>query len=375
MKLAIVIGTHAEFLKMMPLMLELEKQKIKYFLIATGQHDLNKQRIEFKIKTACIYLDKREGFKSNTGNAIKFAIKSITPLTDVLSALKPDFVLYHGDTMSTVIAAIATRKAHLIGVHVEAGLRSKNLLEPFPEEIARIIADRLCDIAFAPSKKSVARLANKKYKYCVGNTVFDSIKIVEKNKLFLKKLEGKEKEFALASIHRHENIKSRERMLKIINILKASPHPVRWYLHKNTEAKLAEYEINLTKIPGQKIIIKAPVSYSMFLALIENSSLVFTDGGSMQEECAYFDKPCVILRMNTEREELVHRKQFLSKLSIKRTKEWLYYLGLVKFTVLENSVFVNPYYKKDTSKQIIAILLQIHNKYVPVIHNIEETKK
>lgn len=155
-KIAIVIGTKAELIKCMPIMLELQKQKKDYWFIHTGQHSLKGACGEFGIKKPNFILSQEPEISTKfwsriNKNSLFWFFSTIFKIKRLLRKIKPKYVLYHGDTMSTAAAAIASSKLLNSGkiwknVHLEAGLRSGSLFEPFPEEISRKISDKFSDI-------------------------------------------------------------------------------------------------------------------------------------------------------------------------------------------------------------------------------------
>ena len=348
-KYYIILGTKAELIKMVPIFLEFDKRKIDYCFIHTGQHDFGELLKTFKIRTPDIILNQTNGFSGNTGGALSWAIQTFKELYSILKKERGQFIIYHGDTQSTAIAAGVALLTGNRGVHVEAGLRSGNLREPFPEEGVRRIVDLISNVCFTPSEKCSARLKYKQNVFNVGNTVYDTIKCLNLDKKYKKP----KKQYAVCTIHRHENIKSRERMIKILNILDKCPIEVRWYMHENTRKKLEEYDLLQTIKNNNIIIIPEKLDYFSFIPEFAKSSLIITDGGGMSDEAAYFKVPALLLRMNTEREELINSScQILSELSVEDVEMWMKFLLASYETDFEN----NPYYKENSSKLIIDIL-------------------
>jgi len=270
-------------------------------------------------------------------------------------------VLYHGDTMTTFTASLASSRLFnpfkkYKNVHLEAGLRSFDIFEPFPEEISRRVAGMFSKVLFAPSALSKHHLRKKRNKeiHVVGNTVIDSalyaLELAKKKKV---KILSKKK-FALITVHRHENIKSKERLEKIVEILSVLPIPSYFAMHDNTEAKLKQFGLYKKLMQNKNIKIMPAMDYPSFIAQMEKCSLIVCDGGSMQEESLIFGKPCVVLRMATERQEgLKTNFQFLSKLDVEKTKEKIKEYLSPKFKIKK---FKNPYGEKGVSKKVVEIL-------------------
>jgi UDP-N-acetylglucosamine 2-epimerase (non-hydrolysing) len=352
-----IIGTRAELIKCFPLMQEMTKNKISYYFIHTGQHDLSKLCKKFKIRQPDIILTmppkSTSKFFGKTGKAIIWNLKLVFKIRKELKKIKNlNYVFYHGDTMTTTSAAIASSKLFnpskkYKNVHLEAGLRSENLFEPFPEEISRKIADKFSDILLAVSTRAENNLKKEHCKgkiIVVGNTVVDSAKIALK----LAKKQKLPKKFAIITVHRHENIKSKERLEKIVEIITSVSIPCYFSLHDNTKNKLKEFNL-LKKITSNKNIkLLKNLEYPEFIYLISKCSLILTDGGSIQEESLVFKKPCILLRKSTERQEgLTTGINYLSKLDVEKTKEKIDdYLNLNTLT------FENPYGEKVSEKII-----------------------
>ena len=362
--IAIIIGTKAELIKCMSLMRELEKIKKGYWFIHTGQHPLGKACEEFSVKKPDFILSPEPKISTKFWSKInRFSILwfllMIFKIKNKIREIKPKYVIYHGDTMSTAAASIGSSRMlnsrkKWKNVHLEAGLRSGSIWEPFPEEISRQISDRFSDILFAVSKRSENNLTKLKGKKIIntGNTIVDSAQIAYE--IGKKKKIKIPKEYALINIHRHENLRSRKRMASIVEILKLIKVRAIWPLHDNTEYHLKKYGLMESIKKIKNIEITELTNYPKFIFLIANCKYLVTDGGSIQEESLVFKKPCVILRKRTERQEglstginfLVGVNVSLASSVIKAIEE-----GKVK---AKN--FVNPYGKPGLSKNILNIL-------------------
>ncbi len=364
MKIAIILGTRAEFIKMFPVMRELQKQKIPYQFIHTGQHSLFDLCEIFGTKKPDVILspepDTSSKFNAKESEAIKWIIKIVFKIKKELRKL-PDlkYVLFHGDTISTLSASIGSSRLlnpfkKYKNVHVEAGFRNEKLLETFPEEITRRIVTFFSEILIAPSKQ--AELNLKKYKrkkgINLGNTNLDSVdygmKIAEK-----RNFRPFGEKFSLISIHRHENLKSEERMKKIVEILLSLEIPSYFLLHDNTKNQLMKFGLYHKLLENKNIKIIKPIDYISMVYQISKCELLIVDGGSLQEESLIFSKPCIILRNETEREGLESNFQFLSMLDIEKTKEKIKEYLSKDYKVED---FKNPYGKKGVSKKIVDIL-------------------
>lgn len=363
--IAIVIGTKAELIKCMPVMLELQKQKKGYWFVHTGQHSLGAACEDFGIKKPDFVLSKEPDrstkfwSKINRVSLLWFFAMNFK-IRRLLRTMRPKYVVYHGDTMSTAAAAIASSKLFnrnklWKNVHLEAGLRSGSLSEPFPEEISRQISDTFSDILLAVSDYSEGNLRRQGLRGKIiktGNTVVDSSLIAYQQ---AKKTKRKKfSNYVLINIHRHENINNRERMTKIIKILKAVKIKGIWPLHANTAKFIEKYGL-VSEVKSMKNIkITSLIDYKEFIFLLANCKYVVTDGGSIQEESLVFKKPCIILRKRTERQEgLSTGINFLTGLNVGLTKKLITDLEANKIKIRS---FKNPYGEKGLSKKIVSIL-------------------
>lgn len=360
--IAIIIGTKAEMIKTVPIMLELEEQGKDYWFIHTGQHPLGKACDEFGVKKPDFVLSTEPEISTKfwskvNRNSLFWFIGMILKLKRLIKKIKPKYVLYHGDTMSTAAGAISTSqllnlKKDWKNVHLEAGLRSGSLLEPFPEEISRRICDKFSDILFAVSDITKKNL--EKYNKIVintGNTILDSAAFAYKK---ADKRRVTNKEYALINIHRHENLNSRERLSRIVEIINHVGIESIWPLHDNTKLFLEKYRL-MEKIKNNKKVKIVPLTdYFNFISMIANCKYLITDGGSIQEESLVFKKPCIILRERTERIEGMQTGiNFLTKLDIKESLEKI---KEIEENKIKRVYFKNPYGEEGVSKRIIEIL-------------------
>ena len=364
-KIAIIIGTRAELIKMFPIMLELKKQKIDYVFIHTGQHSIQNLCDLLGVKTPDVILSKEpttsSKFNTQESKAVQWAFRMILNIKRELKNFSNlQYILCHGDTLSTACASVASSKLlnpfkKYQSVHLESGLRSFSNQDPFPEEIIRKIVTKFSDILIAPSRQSKLNLKKYKNKRVIqlGNTILDSVyyatRISKKQNL---KPFGKR--FALVTIHRHENIKSKERLSRIVDILCSISIPVYFSLHDNTKYKLIEFGLYNQLKSNPNINFVKNIDYVSFIYQMSKCNLIICDGGSMQEESLIFKKPCIILRKNTERQEgLETNFQYLSNLNIQKTKEKVNEYLNPKFKI---KTFENPYGKIGISKKIVRML-------------------
>lgn len=360
MRICVIIGTRAELIKTVPFLSELEKSDIDYTFLSTGQHDLESLCEDFGISKPDKVLskapEKSSRFNTSTNKALLWNVGLIWKLIKELRKMRFDYVIYHGDTMSSALAAFSTSRfffpfKRFKSVHIESGLRSGSLLEPFPEEISRRVADFFSDILFAVSEKSESNLSLYKWMgkriYNIGNTIIDSANLAMN---LAKNIQ--ESDFGVVTVHRHENLKSKERMESIVDILEGSPKKLLFFLHDNTKKSLKEYNLFERLKDGPNIDIRDLLSYPDFLSYLSNSEIVYTDGGSIQEESFIFKVPCILLRNHTERKEgLESDLNFLSRFDVEETIKRAREMVDEDFRKVKN-----PYGEKGVSKRILRIL-------------------
>lgn len=365
MTIAIVIGTNAELIKTVPVMKELSRRRIRYVFISTGQHKMEHTCKLFRVRKPDAELtkppEKSSKFFTKALKAIFWNFFIVPLIWLELRQIKDlRYVLYHGDTMSAASTAIASSRLlnpwkRYQNVHLEAGLRSGSIWEPFPEELSRKICDRFSDVLFAVSEGTVRNLRKEKLKgqvVQIGNTVIDAVHLA----LSLKpKVEIPKGDYCVVNSHRHENLTSRERMGKIVTIIESAGVPVIWPLHDNTRQKLEEYGLmgRLEKNPN--ISITPLVTYADFAHLLKNCKYILTDGGSIQEESLELRKPCILLRNYTERDEgLATGINFLTHLDVTYARRLIM---KIESGELQTKDFKNPYGQKGVSKKAVDYLV------------------
>lgn len=368
--IAIVIGTKAELIKCMPVMLELQNQRKEYWFIHTGQHSLGKACEDFGIKKPDFVLSKEperstKFWSKVNRNSLVWFLGMIFKIRTLIRKLGPRYVIYHGDTMSTAAASIGSSKPlnskkKWKNVHLEAGLRSGSLLEPFPEEISRQISDRFSDILLAVSDFSEQNLIKQGLRgkiVKIGNTIVDSSLIAYQNSK--KKKRKKVSGYALINIHRHENINNKKRLVKIIEILKAVKTKGIWPLHANTARFIEKFGLVGEVKSMKNIEVISLIDYEDFIFLLANCKYLIADGGSIQEESLVFKKPCIILRKKTERQEgLSTGINFLTNLNVNYAKK---VIEDIESNKIKPTMFKNPYGERGVSKKIVSLLIPDEN--------------
>ncbi|MCH2533962.1 MAG: UDP-N-acetylglucosamine 2-epimerase (non-hydrolyzing) [Bdellovibrionales bacterium] len=304
MKIITVVGARPQFIKAAVVSRAFNQHKnINELIIHTGQHyDQNMSDIffeEMSIPKPNFYL--KVGGKTHgsmTGQMLE-------KIEEVLLQEKPHLVLVYGDTNSTISGALAAAKLHIPVAHVEAGLRSFNM--SMPEEINRILTDKISNVLFCPSETSKNNLllegTNTKKIEVVGDVMYDAViyylrKAVPSNNI--KSLISKN--YFLATIHRAENTDNEINLSNIFEALReiSKLENIILPLHPRTKKFIDTYNIDT-----QGITLIEPVGYYDMLLLLNNSNGVFTDSGGLQKEAYFLSKPCITLRGETEWTETV----------------------------------------------------------------------
>ena len=307
MKLAIVVGTRPEIIKMAPVVRACQARGVPFVLLHTGQHYSFEMDGVFFAELGLPAPD--ANLEIGPGTQIHQVASALRGLEPVLAAHRPDVVLVEGDTNSVLAAALAANKAGIALGHVEAGLRSHD--RRMPEEINRILTDHLADHLFAPTEPARATLLGEGIAESrvtvTGNTVVDELERQRERacrpEVFAR--HGVEPgRFALATLHRAENVDDPARLRGILRGLAAVAErmalPVLAALHPRTAARLAERGETAA---GLRVL--PPLGYLDFLGLHAGARLMLTDSGGLQEEACCLGVPCVTLRDNTERPESV----------------------------------------------------------------------
>ena len=308
MKIAVVLGTRPEIIKMAPVIRELGRRKASFFILHTGQHySYNLDRVFFE---QLGLPQARYNLEVGSGSHAEETAKILTGVEKILQEETPDAVLVEGDTNSVLAGALAATKLHIKVGHVEAGLRSYD--RQMPEEINRTLTDHCSDFLFAPTGKAKAILLGEGISedkiFVTGNTIVDaiyqSLEIAGEKGNTLDTLNSKPKEYFLVTLHRQENVDNQARFASILEGLDkvaTSFHlPVIYPIHPRSRKMMSEFHLeprNLTLID--------PVDFFAFLQLESNARLILTDSGGVQEEACILRVPCVTLRDNTERPETI----------------------------------------------------------------------
>lgn len=354
-KIAIILGTRPEIIKLASIIRYCQSKNLDYFIIHTNQHyspELDKIFFEeLELPNAKYHLNVGSHSHGKQTGLMLERIEKIL-ITD-----KPNIVLVEGDTNSVLAGALAASKLHIPIGHVEAGLRSYDHF--MPEEINRIITDKISDFLFAPTEKSANILKKEGFPqetiYITGNTIVDAVyqhaDLAEKKSSILNKLSLKEKEYFLATLHRAENVDHQERLKIIIDSLNnlAKQKPIILPLHPRTKKMMQNFNLKF----AQNIVVTEPLGYLDFLSLEKNTALIITDSGGVQEEACILGVPCVTMRDNTERPETVE----VGANCIATIKEGAIEKAAEKMLNTTKS-WQNPFGDGNAGKKIVDIVLR-----------------
>ncbi|CAN5908392.1 UDP-N-acetylglucosamine 2-epimerase (non-hydrolyzing) [soil metagenome] len=306
-RLACVVGTRPEVVKMAPVVLRLRRPGSGFdvCVLATGQHRelLDVALADFGLKADADLALMRPG-----QSLAELTARALTALTDWLDQESPDFVLAQGDTTTVLAAALACQYARIPFGHVEAGLRTGDPGSPFPEEMNRVVAGQLAEIHFAPTASARRNLLREGIApgsvHVVGNPVIDALRMIADREVRLP-LAPTGKRFLLVTTHRRESFGAPlEGICQALTLLvrRFEDLSVVFPVHPNPKVR-AVVEARLGGIDRVHLI--DPVGYAGFVGLMKAAALILTDSGGVQEEAPALGKPVLVLRDRSERPEAI----------------------------------------------------------------------
>jgi len=309
MKIAVIIGTRPEIIKMSPILEQIENNDLDNILIHMGQHYDYEMSEQFFLDLDLKKPDYNIGVGSDShGKQTATMIKSIEK---ILLDENPDFIMVQGDTNTVLAGALTASKLHIPVGHVEAGLRSFD--KTMPEEINRQITDICSTIFFVPTEESAINLLFENVDphniFITGNTIVDAclrnLKIAEKKSNIISRL-GLSEDILTITLHRAENVDNPVRLENIIEALILLDNiTIIFPVHPRTMKSLKRFELYNKLESANHIKLIEPLGYLDFLLLLSKSKLIMTDSGGLQEEAITLNIPCMTLRYNTERPETV----------------------------------------------------------------------
>ena len=311
MKVMTIFGTRPEAIKMAPVVKELLKHKeIETKVCLTAQH---REMLDQVVDLFHLPVDYDLDIMKSGQTLYDITARVLRGLEEVLSKEKPDYVLVHGDTTTTFTAALAAFYQQIKVAHVEAGLRTGNLLSPWPEEANRQLTGVLANVNFAPTETARQNLLRENKKdssiFVVGNTVIDALLHTVKKDYHFEDSEieaiEEHKRVILVTTHRRENLGDPMHHVyrALRRLVEAIPDTeVVFPVHRNPKVREAVEE-ELEGIKGIHLV--DPMEYEPFTNLMARSAIVLTDSGGIQEEAPSLGKPVLVLRDTTERPEAV----------------------------------------------------------------------
>ena len=307
--LVFVIGTRAQLIKVAPVIVACERRGMQATLLMTGQHQETMQDLveEFSIRSPqvqALVAAERQTIRSLMlwlPQAYRGVKKQLSLLA---GANGRPYVLVHGDTLSTLLGAFAARRCKARVVHLESGLTSGRLLDPFPEELCRRLVFRMTDVAMCPDSVAAEHMKKNHRAHVVntgGNTILDAVALAGVEEVLATTREP----YVVASLHRFQNIYSPRRLQHLVSLICriGENYPVHFVLHPATRKRL-ESDGLMTQLAQNKAVRLLPrMGYREFLRLTAGAACVLTDGGSNQEELAALGVPTVVMRERTERQD------------------------------------------------------------------------
>ena len=363
MKVAVVFGTRPEAIKMAPVVKELERRKLGHLTIVTAQH---REMLDQILGVFGIEPEYDLDIMQHDQDLFYITTAVLSEIKPVLLKEKPDVILVQGDTTTTFATSLAAFYLRIPVGHVEAGLRTWNKLNPYPEELNRQLTTRLAEFHFAPTEWAKNNLLQEGVKedaiFVTGNTVIDALlMIVDPAYQFtqppLSEIDFAKRRVLLLTSHRRENFGE-----PMVNIFSACRHLVEqnpdvelvYPVHPNPNVRKTANEILAGKT---RIHLIEPMEYRPFVQLMSKCELILTDSGGVQEEAPSLGKPVLVLRKTTERPEAIEAgtaklvgtdKQQIIEVAQKLLSD--------RSAYLEMATRANPYGDGKSAGRIIDIL-------------------
>jgi UDP-GlcNAc3NAcA epimerase len=356
-KIITVLGARPQFIKASVVSHAIANTHgLSEVLVHTGQHfDVNMSDVFFKE----LGINKPKYFLGIHGGTHGVMTgRMLEAVEQVLIDEKPDIVLVYGDTNSTLAGALSAAKLNIPVAHVEAGLRSFNLA--MPEEVNRILTDRISKWLFTPTQTATSNLQREGYDEDkiieVGDVMYDVAlhhgSRVKPNTGLMSQLGLTEKNYLLATIHRQENTDHPLRLKAIVDALieTAKKIPVVWPLHPRTRSVLGKAGLLDTLAKQVKLI--EPIGYLDMVQLEKFASLIATDSGGVQKEAFFYQVPCVTLRDETEWVELIDTGW--NRLAAPNNSEFI--LSAIQSSLGQLGKIVKPYGDGKSAEKIATVL-------------------
>lgn len=306
-RLAVVIGTRPEAIKLMPLIVAARAAAFEVLIVRTGQHrDLVDQLMsEFGLEA-----DVDLGVMQPQQDLAHVMSRSVSGLSELFAKRRPDWVIVQGDTTTTFAGALAAFYNGIALGHVEAGLRTGNLQAPFPEEANRSMTARIGSLHFAPTPQARANLISEGIPderiVVAGNTGIDALRLtIERSADAPVALQRPRGRYVLVTVHRRETHgAAMHRICDALHRLHEDHPDLHIWIPMHPSPAVRPLIIQLLG-RHKNVLLTEPLGYAAFVMALANAALVLTDSGGIQEECAALGKPVIVLRAETERAESV----------------------------------------------------------------------
>ena len=377
----LIVGARPNFMKMAPLYRELSLYSNRYEpqIIHTGQHyDEKMSKLFFNdlaMPEPSAYLNVGSGTQ---GKQTARIIERYEEL--ILAGDKPDLVIVAGDVNSTIACALVAKKLYIPVAHLEAGLRSYD--DRMPEEINRVLTDRISDILLTPSLDANNNLEKEGIEpekiYFVGNIMIDSLvahqKKAENSNIFHQLNMLPKEEYALVTLHRPSNVDEYEGLKMLLTSLEKIGRKIKiiFPMHPRTRKNIYDLGLSSCLNTNSDVIFTDPLGYLDFLKLEINAKFILTDSGGIQEESTYFGVPCLTLRENTER-----------PITITEGTNQLVDLNVESIVnsareIIEGKVKkgkIPKYWDGKTAERVVKVLNEWFEKREEATENTEDTEK
>ncbi|MCS6955745.1 MAG: UDP-N-acetylglucosamine 2-epimerase (non-hydrolyzing) [Candidatus Calescibacterium sp.] len=366
MRYCFAVGTRPELIKTAPVIREFKKNNQEVIVLSTSQH---KELLNMANKVFNISFDYDLDIMKPNQDLFDISVNVLSKIKNFFEKMAPDYVFVQGDTTTAFIIALSSFYYQNIKVcHIEAGLRSFDKFQPFPEEINRKLISVVADYHFCPTVLSSQNLRKENIKdnvFITGNTVVDALLSIDPliNTIDIEKIYNVNKNsYILVEVHRRESFggKMVEIMESINEIQRITGVPVLFPVHYNPNVRKPAFEI---LSPNKNIKLIEPVDYLTMLSLIKNAKIIITDSGGIQEEAPTYKTPVIVVRNKTERPEGIKYKFIIiagtsKKQIIEKTIKYFNHKDkLIKLDV------PNPYGDGLASERILNVILK--NKYIP----------
>lgn len=317
------IGTTAELIKVLPVMRELAARGQRYDIVASGQNDLSNSELfeHAGLPRPVLVLNRTLKRKTAIGLALWFVTTFFRGLANLPKLFRgldraSTVLIVHGDTVSTLMGAVLGRILGVRVAHIEAGLRSKNFLQPFPEELDRYLTAFFAHMHFCPYASAVRNLERRGgEKIDTGfNTNIDSLAFARSLGPARVHEDDPPRPYFIFILHRQENLLNNVLVRDLLDVLTELTTRMRclFVTHELTMTRLRDLGLFERVAGNPNIVLSGRRPYAEFIRLLDGCEFIMTDGGGNQQECYYLGKPCLILRRLTESEEGLGRNVLVS---------------------------------------------------------------